>query len=374
MPNNVKATARKYAVDAKSIRRWKAVVHEIAPHARREQLTRNDIVKYYKKKTLHKGAPGKMTREQKAHLLEFYETRRRTGMPVTVSLMTMELLRLDPTLDVIAFDLLRFRVHRFLISQLIVFRHTTHKAQNHSYNQAVIDDYVSYTRREIAINNYRPDVVVNMDETNVDFDMVSATTLDEKGARSVSVKSTGSTQRCTVILAVTARGVKLPPLCIFKGVDNDRSRIKAEFTNPRLEYPQDLVYAVQEKAWNDASTMRKWIELVWRRFCEERGLPNYLILDEFSVHMMSQTMHEIQSCGTQVGYIPAGYTGAVQVLDKGVNKLFKDKLRFEYLQWMVANPDRKPKCHDVAKWISRAWGLVTVPSITNTWNSIYGEW
>ena len=120
--------------------------------------------------------------------------------------------------------------------------------------------------------------------------------------------------------------------------------------------------------------MRKWIELVWRRFCEERGLPTYLILDEFSVHMMSETMRKIQRCGTQVDNIPAGYTGAVQVLDKGVNKPFKDKLCFEYLQWMVANANRKPKRNDVAKWISRAWGLVTVPSITNTWNSIYGEW
>jgi hypothetical protein len=72
-------------------------------------------------------------------------------------------------------DLLRTRVHRFLLSQLIVRRRTTHKAQNHTYNQAVIDDYVNYTRREFAINNYQPDVVVNMDETNVDFDMVSST-------------------------------------------------------------------------------------------------------------------------------------------------------------------------------------------------------
>ena len=93
-----------------------------------------------------------------------------------------------------------------------------------------------------------------------------------------------------------------------------------------------MEYAVQEKAWNNASTMRKWIELVWHRFCEERGLPTYLILDEFRVHMMSETMHEIQSCGTQVDYIPAGYTGAVQVLDKGVNEPFKDKLHLKYLQ------------------------------------------
>ena len=111
---------------------------------------------------------------------------------------------------------MRTRVRRFLLSQLIVRRRTTHKAQNHTYNQAVIDDYVNYTRREFAINNYQPDVVVNMDETNVDFDMVSSTTFNDMGARSVNVKSTGSSRRCTVILAVTASGIKLKTLVILK--------------------------------------------------------------------------------------------------------------------------------------------------------------
>ena len=76
------------------------------------------------------------------------------------------------------------------MSNLIVRRRTTHKAQNHVYNQAVINDYVTYTRREFVINNYRPDVVVNMDETNVYFDMVSSYTLNDRSARSISVKGT----------------------------------------------------------------------------------------------------------------------------------------------------------------------------------------
>jgi len=93
-----------------------------------------------------------------------------------------------------------------------------------------------------------------MDETKVDFDMVSSYTLNDRGARSISVKRIGSSQWCTVMLAVTASGYKLPALCIFKGVPNSnpgRSRITAQFSNPALNYPHDMVYVVQEKAWND---------------------------------------------------------------------------------------------------------------------------
>ena len=94
MPNNAKSTARRYSINAKSIRHWKKVVHEVVPHARREAVTRDDIVKYFKKKTLHKGEATKMTAEQRTDLLNFFDNHRRTGMVVTVNMMTMELFRL----------------------------------------------------------------------------------------------------------------------------------------------------------------------------------------------------------------------------------------------------------------------------------------
>ena len=86
MPNNVESTARKHSIDAKSIRRWKKVVHdEVIPHARREAVTRDDIVKNFKKKTLHKGGATKMTAEQCTHLLIFFETHRHSGMVIQLT-------------------------------------------------------------------------------------------------------------------------------------------------------------------------------------------------------------------------------------------------------------------------------------------------
>ena len=92
VPNNIKSTTRKYNTDAKSIRKWKAVIHEVVPHERHEVVTRNDIMKYYKKETLRKGCPSFMMKEQRHHLLDFFETHRRTGMAITIAMMTMELI------------------------------------------------------------------------------------------------------------------------------------------------------------------------------------------------------------------------------------------------------------------------------------------
>jgi hypothetical protein len=64
-------------------------------------------------------------------------------------------------------------------------------------------------------------------------------------------------------------------------------------------------------------------------------------MDEFSVHLMGEINHKINKLGTETEFIPGGYTGCVQVLDKGVNKPFKHYARDEFESWMVSNGSRK---------------------------------
>ena len=172
-----------------------------------------------------------------------------------------------------------------------------------------------------------------------------------------------------VILAMTLSGIKLPAFHIFKGAMD--GRIVREFMDPPLGYPQSIVYSVQPKAWDDCATHKQWIEKVWWPFCEQRGQSTYLINDEFKVHLMGDIVRLTQERGTEVEFIPGGYTGALQVLDKGVNKPFKNHYRSQQLRWQINNDENaKPKRHDVANWIQAAWDRVTVESIRNTWNSI----
>ena len=85
-------------------------------------------------------------------------------------------------------------------------------------------------------------------------------------------------------------------------------------------YPAGQVYTVQQKGWVDSRVFSIWINSVWSPFCAGVGDSTYLIMDEFSVHRTSDSVQAIQEFGLEVDFIPGGYTGALQVLDKGVNK------------------------------------------------------
>ena len=53
--------------------------------------------------------------------------------------------------------------------------------------------------------NLQPDNIVNMDGTNFYFDSPCKETLALKGSSTVPIKTSGSSARCTVILAVTQK-------------------------------------------------------------------------------------------------------------------------------------------------------------------------
>ncbi len=52
--------------------------------------------------------------------------------------------------------------------------------------------------------------------------MIGPTTLDNVGAKTVTITGMGASARCTVLLGVTLTGEKLPPVIIFKGMPNGR--------------------------------------------------------------------------------------------------------------------------------------------------------
>ncbi|KAE9049310.1 hypothetical protein PR003_g3341 [Phytophthora rubi] len=82
--------------------------------------------------------------------------------------------------------------------------------------------YMNYLCEKKLNFNFRHTVV--MDETAVYFEDAREHTVEIRGSRHVMVKSTGfASMRVTAVLAVTAAGVKLPPLVIWKHNSVERS-------------------------------------------------------------------------------------------------------------------------------------------------------
>ena len=108
---------------------------------------------------------------------------------------------------------------------------------------------------------------------------------------------------------------------------------------------------------------------MWGPFCA--GKPSTcLLMGECTVHLMSSCLDAIQDYGTEVDFVAQGYTSKVQVLDVGINKLFKDYVKQSYKEFMVENNGRKLTCLDAAKWIASAWEKIKTESICHTWESI----
>jgi len=90
--------------------------------------------------------------------------------------------------------------------------------------QRLPDDLIEKQQAFLAFIMYRRiqydyplALIGNMDETPVSFDLPSNTTIDELGARSVSIRTTGHEKtNFTVVLTCMADGTKLLPLIIFK--------------------------------------------------------------------------------------------------------------------------------------------------------------
>ena len=82
-----------------------------------------------------------------------------------------------------------------------------------AFLQAVREARVGY--------DYPKNLIGNMDETPMYFDMPGNTTIEKKGTKTISVRTTGAEKRhLTVVLAATADGQMLPPMVIFKGKRN----------------------------------------------------------------------------------------------------------------------------------------------------------
>jgi hypothetical protein len=75
----------------------------------------------------------------------------------------------------------------------------------------------------------------------------------------------GNTGRCTVCLAVSADGQKLPPLVVFRGKPGEGCKNRVEIEIESFDFGE-CYYIVQEKAWIDSRGISIWLDKVYFYF------------------------------------------------------------------------------------------------------------
>lgn len=125
--------------------------------------------------------------------------------------------------------------------------------------------------------------------------MSSGQTLSASGERTVNGRtSSSSTLRVTVSVTVTATGMLLKPLIVFKGKPGARIETQ-EFPT----FPQDNFYACQDRAWMDKRVMQLWVRLILKPYVEEAppGVMPLILLDSYRCNMMASVVNVINDLG-----------------------------------------------------------------------------
>lgn len=146
-----------------------------------------------------------------------------------------------------------------------------------------------------------PELIVNIDETDVPFDLPMSSTLERRGMRTVSIASTGSPNRATAILGVSLAGEKLPAFLIFKA--KRKARVHKEVTGnvAARGYPAGLTMTLQENAWCDITIMKEWAERIWKPWVLSKNAAySYLLMDVFSAHTNANVVQTFEKLGTEM--------------------------------------------------------------------------
>ena len=211
--------------------------------------------------------------EKEQELVQWVLEQRDLHLAVSVqSLMDKAAEIITPTVS--GFMASRGWAQKFMCRNNIVIRAKTTVTQKlPAALEEKMTQFHAAVKEAIKRNQYPLELIGNMDETLMYFDMASNTTFEKKGTKSVSIRTTGAEKRhLTVVLAASADGSMLPLFVIFKG--------KRKLKN--LSVPRGWVVTVQQKGWMDADLMKHWVQEIWLKYTSRRKA--LLLMDSFSAH------------------------------------------------------------------------------------------
>ncbi|XP_056378950.1 uncharacterized protein LOC130274535 [Hyla sarda] len=164
----------------------------------------------------------------------------------------------------------------------------------------------------IDFSKYQLSNMIAMEETAVNMGQGSQMTIDQRGASSIYVPSTGYESFgnfVTCVLAICLDGTKATPLIIAMGKKDKIERVSG-------------IYVLKtEKAWCTQAVIRKWIDLMLPLVLRggQRGL---LVWDSASTHCAKDMENFLAERIDQV-MIPTGMIAYLQTLDIAINKPWK---------------------------------------------------
>ncbi|XP_069128675.1 uncharacterized protein [Argopecten irradians] len=172
-------------------------------------------------------------------------------------------------------------------------------------------DDLSKTLTSLGLEK-QPNLIWNIDETNVSLTHKPCRVLAETGQRNVPGRVGNSRDGVTVLACVNAAGKDIPPLVIVKGLTEKSLRAYNV-----AEGPVGAKYTFQKKAWMEDTLGVSWFKDHFLKFCGKER-PQLIILDSHSSHEILGLIQLARENGIVLFALPPHTTQYLNPLDKTV--------------------------------------------------------
>ena len=176
-------------------------------------------------------------------------------------------------------------------------------------------------------------LVINWDQTGINYVPVSAWTMAKAGSKRVEISGVDDKRQITGVFGCNMVGDFLPIQLVYQG--------KTPKCIPSFNFPSDWHITFSSNHWCNESTMKNYVEkilfpYVQRKREELKLSPNHhalVLFDMFKGQCTQAILELLETNNIDVVFIPANCTDRLQPLDVSVNKPAKTFLRGQFQDW-----------------------------------------
>lgn len=188
----------------------------------------------------------------------------------------------------------------------------------------------------------------NLDETGITNVQKPGKILATRGARSVGkITSAERGQTVTVICAMNAAGIYIPPMLIFPRM----RMIEALMKNA----PPGAIGRASKSGWTDGVLFVDWLHHFVDVVKPTKERPHILLLDGHLSHKTLEAVTFARDNGIRMLTFPPHCTHKLQPLDRTFFKSFKSGYNTAADNWMASNPGKRISFFDIAEIFSVAY-------------------
>jgi len=160
----------------------------------------------------------------KDEILNWIFEHREQGVCITVNAVVVHACSLSHEFAIKTWKVKARSVSRFLKKWGYVHRLGTHKSQTDpSLVQDAAREWMAMIVPTLVGPERDPNFILNMDQTPVKFENTSKGTLEKTGTKTITILATDADKRrCTAAITITASGIQLPNMVIFRGTATGR--------------------------------------------------------------------------------------------------------------------------------------------------------